>query len=48
MRDRKKQRQLLKEQNYCDRKNTYGKSDLTPYNAIQIMKGKDVKDIVLR
>lgn len=48
MRDRKKQRQLFKEQNYCDKKDACGKSDLTPYNAIRVMKGRDVKDIVLK
>lgn len=48
MRNREKQRDLFKEQNFSEKRDMCGKKDLTPYNAIQIIKGKSVGDIVLR
>lgn len=49
MRDRKKQREIFKEQNYCDKKNAYGNQDITPYNAIKnIDRENKNKNIVLR
>ncbi len=42
MRNRKEQRKLAKEQKQMDRKNAFNKLDLTPYNAIRVMKGKSI------
>ncbi len=40
--NRDKQRANKKKQQELDRKNEYGYTDLTPYNAIRVMNGKEI------